>query len=232
MAAPPTIDPAELRDGTITRVEAQKKDHERVSVFIDGEFAFGLALDVALRAGLRKGMELSVSDQEELLAQETAVRARQAALDLIAHRARTEGEVVRALARKGFPEDAAAAAVARMRELGYLDDVAYTSAFVRGRAASRGHGPSRLRADLLRRGVAPAVIDAALNELLDGDDLLEAATHHARKRWARLASEDDPMKRRKKLTDFLARRGYDFDTIRQVVDTVESSEAANDAAMP
>lgn len=221
MSAPSPPDAEELRDGTITRVEAQKKDRERVSVFIDAEFAFGLSVDVALRAGLRKGMPLSAAEQQTLLAQDQAVRARQAALDLISHRARTEAEVRRALARKGFQEDVALSAVARMLELGYLDDVAYTRAFVQGRAASRGHGPGRLRADLLRRGVAPAVIDAALKEALGPDDLRDAAMHHARKRWIRIASEEDPFKRRKKLTDFLARRGYDFDLIRGVVETLE-----------
>jgi regulatory protein len=214
-------DVQDLRDGVVSRVEAQRKDRDRVSVFIDGEFAFGLSVDVALRAGLRKGLPLSVHDQRALLADDARVRARLAALDLIAHRARTEAEVRRALARKGFPEDAALAAVDRLLELGYLDDDAYARAFVRGRAASRGHGPGRLRADLLRRGVSPATIDAALDDLLDADGLLESATHHARKRWARLASEEDHLRRRKKLTDFLVRRGYDFDVIRTVTETLE-----------
>ena len=57
-----------LRDGTITRVARQQRDPERVSVFIDGAFAFGLTLDLAVEAGLRKGRTLTVDEQAVLLA--------------------------------------------------------------------------------------------------------------------------------------------------------------------
>lgn len=212
----------ELRPGTITRIERQKRDAERVSVFLDGAFAFGLMLDLAVKRGLRKGRHLSVEEQEALLAEEQVLRARRAALDYIAHRARTEQEVRRKLQQKGFPEPAAEDAVARMRELGYLDDAAYARAYARGRLAGRGHGPQRVRADLLRRGVPRPTIDAVLADLVEEDDLRAAALEHGRKRWQRLASETDSRKRRRKLADFLARRGYDYDLIREVVESLEA----------
>lgn len=220
-------EPPPLKAGTVSAVQVQRRDAERVSVFIDGEFAFGLALDVAIRHGLRKGMALSVPQQEALLADEGAARARQAALDLIAHRPRTETEVRRALARKGHAEHHAAAAVDRMRELRYLDDEAYARTFVTERSASRGHGPARLRADLLRKGVPPPIIDRAIASGVDAEALREAALEVARRRWARLAKEPDPQKRRKRLSDFLARRGYDFDLIREISVLLDGETAAS-----
>jgi len=214
------VETPDLRAGTVTAVQTQQRDAERVSVFVDGAFAFGLALEVAVRAGVRKGVLLSVAEQEALLAEEEAFRARRAALDLIAHRAQTEGEIRRKLARKGFSEAAAEGAVERMRDLGYLDDEAYARAYVRGKHAGSGHGPQRLRADLLRRGVKPATIDAALAEEVADDALLETALEHGRRRWLRLASEPDPRKRQKRLSDFLARRGYGYDVIREVLEAV------------
>ncbi len=205
----------------MTSVQVQKRDAERVSVFIDGAFAFGLTLDLAVREGLRKGLRLTVAEQERILEAEERFRARRAALDYIAHQARTEGEVRRKLRTKGFAEGAVEEAVARMRELGYLDDAAYTRAYVRGRLAGRGHGPQRLRADLRRRGVAPKVIDEALDELVEPDDLRETALRHGRRRWLRLAREADPQRKRKKLADFLARRGYGYDLIREVTEVLE-----------
>ena len=213
-----------LRPGTITRLVQQKRDAERVSVFIDGAFAFGLALDLAVRAGLKKGQRLRVEEQQALLDDEERLRAKAAALDYIAYQARTEQEVRRKLARKGFPEPVVDEAVARMHELGYLDDAAYARAYARGRLAGRGHGPQRIRADLLRRGVAPKTIDAVLDELVERDDLREAALRHGRKRWLRLAAEPDPYKRRKKLSDFLVRRGYDYDLVREVTEVLEAEE--------
>ena len=62
-------DPADLdlADGTITRIVRQKKDPDRASVFLDDAFAFGLAVDLVIDAGLRKGMPLPAHRQRELL---------------------------------------------------------------------------------------------------------------------------------------------------------------------
>ena len=214
----------DLRPGAITRLAQQKRDADRVSVFIDDAFAFGLALDLVVRAGLKKGQRLEVAEQQALLDDEERLKAKSVALDYIAYQARTEQEVRRKLARKGFPEHVADEAVARMAELGYLDDAAYARAYARGRLEGRGHGPQRIRNDLRKRGVAPGVIEAALDELVEQDDLRETALRHGRKRWRRLASEPDTYKRRRKLADFLVRRGYDFDLIREVTDLLEAED--------
>jgi regulatory protein len=214
--------PPELFPGAITGMERQQHDAGRISIFLNGAFAFGLAEDVVVSAGLHRGMELEVEAQQALLAEDAFIRARIRALDYIAFKARTEHEVRQKLARSGFPEEIAERAIGRIRELGYLDDEAYARAYVRGRLTGRGHGPVRLRADLLRRGLARELIDRALAEQVEEDDLLEAARRQARQRWQRLASEADPRRRRKKAFDFLLRRGFDFDTARQVVDELET----------
>jgi regulatory protein len=216
--------PRDLRPGAITRLAQQKRDAERVSVFIDEEFAFGLALDLVIKAGLRKGQSLTVEEQQALLDDEERLKAKAAALDYISYKARTEHEVRQKLQRKGFAEPVADEAVARMRELGYLDDADYARAYARGRLNGRGHGPHRIRSDLFRRGVARPIIDAVLDDLTEPDDLRETALRHGRKRWRRLQREEDPYKRRKKLSDFLMRRGFDFDLIREVTEALEAED--------
>ncbi len=214
----------DLRPGAITRLVQQKRNAERVSVFINGTFAFGLALDLAVRAGLKKGQALTVEEQQTLLDEEERLKAKAAALDYIAYQARTEEEVRRKLTRKGFDEAIADEAVERMRELGYLDDEDYARAYARGRLTGRGHGPQRIRNDLRKRGVAAKTIDAVLDEVVEPDDLRETALRHGRKRWVRLQREEDLRKRRKKLSDFLMRRGYGFDLIREVVEVLEAED--------
>jgi regulatory protein len=216
------VEISELRDGTVTAVRAQKRDPDRVAIHIDGEFAFGLAAELAVRAGLRKGLALSAAEQTALLSDEQHARARSAALELISYRPRTESEVRRRLQQRGFGVEVVEGAISRMRELGYLDDESYVRAFVAERLRTRGHGPARLRADLLRRGASPALIDSALEAFVTRDDLQSAALRHATGRWTRLSREADPQKRRKKLYDFLARRGFDFDMIREVLETLEA----------
>ena len=104
---------ARLRPGTVTALTRQRRDPQRVNVFLDGAFALGLAEEVVVKAGLRKGRFLSLEALEGLRAEDAGLRARRLALDYLAHRARTRAEVRRRLGRAGFAEPDAEAAVAR-----------------------------------------------------------------------------------------------------------------------
>lgn len=221
-------DPAalDLADGTVTRVVQQQKDPDRVSVYLDGRFAFGLSLPLAVEHGLRKGLALTAERQRELLTAQETHAARAAALASLAARARTTGEIRKMLAAKGFDDHTADDTVAALEAMGVVDDAAYAVAYARGRFAGRGHGPTRIRQDLQSRGVAPEHIDAALAELDDTEDVAERARRDAAGRWSALAGEPDARKRKKKTLDFLLRRGHAFDVARAAVDA--AADASDD----
>ena len=215
-----------LAPGAITRLVAQQKNPNRVSVFIDEAFAFGVHVDLVVEFGLHKGKVLEVEAQQQIVSADRVRAARETALGYLGYGARTEREVRQKLIRSGFEEDVAEDTVARLRELGYLDDAAYARSYVQARFRNRGYGPGRLRGDLLRRGIAAALIDAVLDDLTEQEDMLEAARRHAEKRWPRLAHETDAQKRRKKLSDYLVRRGFSYETARRVIDDLENQHAS------
>lgn len=197
---------------------------ERVSVYVDGAFAFGIHQNVLLQFELHAGRHLDVDEQIEIMAAERKRAARAKALDYLSYKPRTAAEVRRKLARSGFDEVVADDAVARMRDLGYVDDAGYAHDYARERFRHKGHGPRRIAYDLRRRGVARHHIETALDDLRQEVDLLQSARELARKRWKRLAREDDPYKRRRKLSGYLRRRGYSFDVIRRVTEELEDEE--------
>lgn len=205
---------------------AQQKNPNRVSVFIDEAFAFGVHVDLIVEFGMHKGQALTVTVQEQMVAADRVRAARVVALAYLGYSPRTEREVRQKLIRSDFDEAVAEDTVVRLRELGYLDDAAYARSYVEARFRNKGYGPGRLRSDLMRRGIASALIDAALDEMIEQDDVLEAARRHAEKRWPRLAAEADPRKRRKKLSDYLVRRGFSFDIVRSVIDELENQHAS------
>ena len=86
------------------------------------------------------------------------------AVDALARRAYARAELGQHLLRKGFTEPVVAAALDRLAERGYLDDVAYARSFVHSRLTGRAYGPRRVRTELARRGVAPGVVEQALAE--------------------------------------------------------------------
>ncbi|HET6568288.1 MAG TPA: RecX family transcriptional regulator [Rhodothermales bacterium] len=204
----------------ITRLEAQQKNPDRVSVFLDRTFAFGVHQDLVLEYGLHVGRMLDEAEQRELESKDEVLRAKSIALNYLAYKPRTEREIRTKLARGGFSEEVADAVVQRLYALHFLDDAAYAHTFVTGRFRNRGYGPARIRGDLVKRGVDRHLIDEAIEGGLNPDETREVARAQAEKRWERLTSEPDVLKRRKKLSDFLLRRGFSYDTVREVVEAV------------
>ena len=206
-----------FQPGRITLLRAPDKSPECVSVHIDGRFAFSLHRDVVLEFGLAKGKSLGVEEQARMVRQDLLLKARALALRYMAYRDRTAAEVRRRL-RKVYSEKIADEVVERLHATGLLDDRAFAEAFAERRFRQEGHGPSRVRADLFRKGVAPSVLKAALDAVFCEQDALEdRAVEVGRTWWQRLSGEPDPMKRKKKVCDYLVRRGYPFDLARRVV---------------
>lgn len=217
MSTSSASDLSAIRPGTLTRIVRQKRNPDRVSLFIDGEFAFGLAAELVLEAGLQKGKNFPVEVQRDLLVKQRSVSAREKALRLLALRPQTTEEIRRKLRRKDIADDVIEEAVAALKRLNYLDDAAYARQFVQERFEAKGHGPARLRSDLIKRGVPRRDIDQAL-ESLRADEIRRAARKHGEARWRALAGENDPRRRLKKTMDYLARRGFSYGLIRDVTD--------------
>ena len=206
--------------GTITALEQQKNDSSRTSVFLDGEFAFGVHQDIVVKHGLREGRTLTPEEQQEIERDDQYVRAKQRALDYLAHKPRTEEEVRRKLRRQDAPEAVIEDVVARLYELSYLDDEAYAEDYVRNRFASKKYGPVRIRRELVERGVDRHTADAAVDDLFAEKDVRAAARTHAEKRWDRL-SDEEPRRRKQKVYRYLRRRGFTSDTINPLLDELE-----------
>ena len=206
---------------TITALEPQTHDDSRVSVFLDGEFAFGVHEDIVVKHGLRTGMTLTPEEQQAVEHDEQYVDAKQTALNYLAHKPRTEEEVRRKLRKTDAPSTVIEDVIERLYELSYLDDEAYAEDYVRNRFASKKYGPVRIRRELVERGVDRHVADEAVADLFADEDPRAAAREHAEKRWGRLADEDDPRRRRQKLYRYLRRRGFTSDTINPILDDLE-----------
>ena len=208
-------------EGTITSLESQVNNPDRVSVFLDDEFAFGVHEDIVVKHGLTVGTTLAPEDVRDIEADEQYVEAKQKALDYLAHKPRTETEVRRKLKQRDVPAFVIDDVVARLYELEYLDDEAYAHDYARNRFSSKKYGPVRIRRELEERGIDRHLADEAVDTLFAEENATAAAWSHAEKRWPRLAGEDDPRRRRQKMYRYLRRRGFTSDTIRPILDELE-----------
>lgn len=213
--------------GRVTAITPQERDSERVNIFLDGVFAFGLGLDLALREGLAVGDELDDIRVGILKTVDEVGKATTAALNLLARRPRSLREVRDRLRQKGYDPATIDAAVTKLEGWRYVDDADFARYWVENRATHKPRGRRLLEQELRQKGVEREIV----RETLDEAELDEhaAALDLGRAKLRSYAGLEPPVVRRR-LASFLARRGYGFDVVKPVMEQLlgEESTAEDD----
>ena len=189
--------------GTITALTIQKKNPERVNVFIDDEFAFGTAAITAV--SLKVGQTLTPAEIDEIQLSDQLETAKQSAIRFIGYRPRSIAEVRRNLQRKGYDEAVVEEAIARLQAVELLDDVTFANYWIEQREAFKPRSRLALRQELQQKGVSREVIDAALEDVDESAAARRAAEKQMR-RWQSLPQKEFEMK----LLGYLQRRGFSY----------------------
>ena len=167
----------------------------------------------------------------------------EAAARFLEVRSRSVSEVRRRLGGAGYRAELVDGAIARMTELGMLDDEAFARAWVESRDRARPRGERAIREELRLKGIDRETVDLVLGERRDraiaageaggGDDDGEptsadrsAAERLIAKNARALARVADPRHRRQRAYALLARHGFDPETCREVAATL--TEAPED----
>ncbi len=196
---------------TITALKVQKRNTDRVSVFLDGEFAFGLPAVEA--AKLHTGQVLSEDAIAALREVDAVARALDHAVRLLARRPYSTSEIRRKLASKQIAPPVIDDVLARLERLGYVDDWAFAQYWVENRERFRPRGPRALRYELREKGISQRIIDSVLQDVDDA----ALARRAAEKRLRRLRGTTR-REWREKLGAYLVRRGFDYHLVRDVTD--------------
>ena len=207
--------------GTITELRFQKRNADRVNVYLDGKFAFGLAAIVAAR--LKIGQALSDEEIAQLGGRDEVEKAYERSLDFLSYRPRSAAEVRRNLLRKGIDEAIIKEAITRLNRAGLVDDVEFTRYWIENRMQFNPRGGRALRHELRQRGVSPETIAEAIEGLDEERAARQVAMAGANRYRSLPASEFQ-----RKLGAYLARRGFSYGVIKPIVEelTEESSSGS------
>jgi regulatory protein len=194
----------------ITALQVQKRNPSRVNIHLDGKFAFGV--DRMAAAWLKVGQELGEEKIKELQAEDTSERAFQQALLFLSYRIRSEYEIRRNLEKHKFPEAVVEATIERLRREGLANDKQFAQLWVENRSTFRPRGRRALALELRQKGIPDPTIQAIIETVDDESLAYSAARQKAHKlpvqEWAEF---------RKKLSGFLARRGFSYSIIKPIV---------------
>ncbi len=206
----------------ITSIQRQQKRRHRVSIFLDGEFAFGVNDDVVYRFGLHKGMTMDDSLRKDIELFDNTVQAKLNAERFIATRMRSEREVRQRLRRQGFPDDVIEEIIVVFRRVNMLNDAEFARMWVRDRLALRPRSAAMLRRELRTKGVTEEVTDQVLQEAFEDREEADIARALADSYCRKHPNiEGEVLKRR--LAGFLQRKGYTASLVYDVVNAVMDS---------
>jgi regulatory protein len=206
---------AEIEPGTVTGISARRRERGRFIIAINGAPAFTLSEEILFRSGIQVGDELDSATISRLLEEDEVVRATEAALHFLAYRARSEQEVRDRLKRGAFSPEAIEATITRLNDWRYLDDEDFARRWVESRARGKPRGQRLLQQELRQKGIDA---ETSRQVIAEADlDEVATATELARKRLGTMKGED-PIAIRRKISAYLARRGYGFDVVRKALE--------------
>lgn len=197
----------------ITALKLQKRNRNRVSVYLDGEYVFGLTKFVA--GWLQVGQELSESKIAELKAKDGIEIALQRAINFINYRPRSENEVRKNLNKHKAEEAVIEEVIERLQKGSMLNDENFAELWIENRSDFRPRGRRALRMELRQKGISDEIIETTLQDL-DEDDLAYRAAQKQARKYRNL----DWQNFRKKMNGFLARRGFNYGIISSIIPKV------------
>jgi regulatory protein len=181
-------------------------------------------VNVVAKFRLREGLSLSQDQVEQIRHGEVRQECFDHATKLLGMRLHSRSELRRKLVRAEYGEAVVDAVIEDLTRMGYVDDQRFAKTKAQSAAQHKHHGKRRAMVELMKAGVARETASRAVDDVYEKEDSLAIARQLVAKQAPRLRKLD-PLVARRRLVGMLQRRGFDYDTIKPIVDEVLGGKA-------
>lgn len=198
----------------ITSIKPQRNG-KRVNVYLDGKFGFGIDLENFLTLNLKVEQELSQEGVEKIIKKAEFQKTLDKLLRFTTLRLRSEKEIKDYFKRKKVHESIREELFNRLKRLELVDDAKFALWWVEQRQAFRPKSLRILRQELGIKGINKDTVNEVLGSV-KVDEIKIARELLAKKayKWKSLPAR----KARQKMSQYLAGKGFGWETIGNVVD--------------
>jgi regulatory protein len=200
----------------ITKIERQKKNSNRRSIFVDGVYSFGISEEIFVRYTIFEGKELDDAELQEIRQAESEYGVRSAALKYRSYRPRSKKEITEYLYKKEFDDQVIAKAIAYLESINLVNDQEFARTLCRDRMHLKPVGKQVMKQLLFKKGIHSGIIQHTIEEFYTDETERDLALQEAAKKMKRLAALP-PLTARRRLFDHLLRRGYNVSISRTIV---------------
>ena len=206
----------------ISKIKRIRGKRQLYSVILDNGTTLAVSDGTIGTCGLRTGDDLDDQAIENIKSTEAKTQAKNIAVNYLSYRQRSSKEIIGHLIKKGFERLSAEEVTRELQSAGLVNDLAFAQAFVRDRLKRKPTGAALLRSQLLAKGMSSAQTDAVLANLITPQGQQAAALQAAKRKIQAMRNSrkiTDDEKQRKRLLDFLLRRGFSFELAQKTIRT-------------
>lgn len=195
----------------ISKIEVQKKNKKRSSIFINGEFKFGLTTEIIVKYGLKEGDEISDEDIKNLLLAEEKEHLKQRAYRLLRYRNRSIAEMKDRLIKLGYEPDIVEMVITELKEEGILDDQKFVKGFASEYTELKPKGNIFILRELRKKKVDQSLIEEIIKER-DEKGIIKTMLQ---KKFPDYDKND--LKQKAKIMRYFLRRGFTLRAVYEVL---------------
>jgi regulatory protein len=192
----------------ITKIERQKKNRSRVSVFVDEKYAFSVSDEIYARFILHTGQELTPADRTEIEQAEAESSVKRIALRYRSYRPRSAKEIEEYLQKKGYDDRQRQIAIEYLTQNRLLNDAEFARMFCRDKLLLKPIGRQSMKQLLYRKGIDRTIVETVLSESYSRESEQALALAEGERKYKRIASLP-ALAQKKRIYEHLLRRGYD-----------------------
>jgi len=187
-----------------------------------GDF-FNFSIDLVVKHKLRKNQTLSQKELDSIVAEQKIIDCKQTAYYYASYKPRTEKQVREKLKEKGFDKNSIQIAIDFLIEFDLLDDRKFAVNYIRNTLQRKPVGKFKIILNLQKKGIDKDIILGTVEQFYPHQNTLALAERAAEKKM-RLLKNKDISKQKNSLISFLKGQGFDWDTIKQLIEKLFADE--------
>ena len=201
----------------ITKIEVQKKNQDRVNIYVNNEFFIAIYTELVYRFGLKKGIDIDEDKLKALLKDEIYIKAKNKALNILSKSDQSEKKIREKLSYD-FEESVIDKVISFLKDNNFINDDILAQKIVNTNINLNKCGINKIKQNLYIKGINKNSIDEALGDV-DYNIEFENAMYLAKKRYNRIKNEDK-RKIYQKISQHLAYKGFNYDIIKRVLNKI------------
>ena len=203
------------KNSKVVKINRSSKYSDRIVITFENKSVLRVPEDAFILHPILVGDFLSQKDIKKYDKKMRLQEARDAAYKLLSYRMRSTGEMRNRLDKKSFLPDEIDITIEQLKKLNYLNDNEFVKTFAKEKVKLKMIGPRLLRSELFKYYIEPSLIDQAINEIYETNDVYLLIEKHLEKKGVSRGDIVDNSKK-KKLSDYLIRKGFSWVQINEV----------------